>query len=171
MRTYAIALTAALTMSAACSISQAQASETDQAAWIAPPAATGSCAFSKTEISSSTQEQTTTSASFVNLGDGGSISFNQIKTGCIAGTFFGNAGNTTSNDNVVMQITLDGTPCTPLTGGYVFANSGVDLSPHSVAFFCSTAAAPGSHTVQVQWAAGVGGEAVIFQHTLEVNHR
>jgi hypothetical protein len=157
----------ALAVSASFSVPKAQAQE--YGVQNQTPATTGSCTFKKTEISASTSNLSTTSTSFTNLGDGGSISFTQKKTGCVAGTFFGNAGNTTANDNVHLQILIDGTACTPLTGGYVFANSGLDLSSHSVAFFCGLVGG-GSHTIQVQWAAGVGGEAEMFQHSLEVNH-
>jgi hypothetical protein len=171
MRIYALALAAALTVSAGSLMSAAHAAGTDDSLF-APPATAGTCTFKKTEFSASITNQNTTSTTFTNLGDGGSITFNQGKTGCVAGTFFGNAGNTTSGDDVHMQVLLDGTACAPLTtGDYVFANSGLDLSSHAVAFFCGTSVAPGSHTVQVQWSAGVGGEAEIFQHTLEVSHR
>jgi hypothetical protein len=171
MRTYAMALTAALAVSASSLISAAHAAAMNEISLL-PPATTGSCAFSKTEFSASTSDQNTTSTSFTDLGDGGSITFNQIKTGCVAGTFFGNAGNTTSGDNVHLQVLLDGTACAPLTtGGYVFANSDLDLSSHAVGFLCGTRVTAGSHTVQVQWAAGIGGEAEIFEHTLEVSHR
>ncbi|HEX4080032.1 MAG TPA: hypothetical protein VHX61_14295 [Rhizomicrobium sp.] len=170
MRTYVLALATALTMSASSLISAAHAEAMDQSSFV-PPATTGSCVFKKMEFSASAPEQTTTSATFTNVGDGGSITFTQKKAGCVAGTFFGNAGNNTTNDNVHLQVLLDSTECAPLTtGNYVFANSGVDLSSHAVAFFCGTSIAAGSHTVRVQWSAGTGGEAELFQHTLEVNH-
>jgi len=163
---------AALTVSASSLTSAAPAVAVNGSSFD-PPATTGSCVFKKTEFSASTSEQNTTSTSFSNLGDGGSITFNESATGCVAGTFFGNAGNNTSGDNVHLQVVLDGaTICAPLTtGGYVFANSDVDLSSHAVAFFCGASVAAGSHTIQVQWAAGIGGEAVIFEHTLEVSHK
>jgi archaellum component FlaG (FlaF/FlaG flagellin family) len=170
MRTYVIALAAVLTVPASSLISAAHAAAMDQSSFV-PSAATGSCVFKKTEFSASIEDQSTTSTSFTDLGDGGSITFTQNKAGCVAGTFFGNAGNTTANDNVRLQVLLDGNECAPLTtGNYVFANSDVDLSSHAVAFFCGTDIAAGSHTVQVQWSAGTGGEAELFQHTLEVNH-
>ncbi|HEY2445604.1 MAG TPA: hypothetical protein VGI20_07705 [Rhizomicrobium sp.] len=172
MRIYDLALTAALTVSASFLMTTAHAAAANESSFV-PPASTGSCAFKKTEFSASTSEQSTTSTSFINLGDGGSVTFNQSRTGCVAGTFFGNAGNSTTGDNVHLQVVLDGTTaCAPLTtGGYVFANSDVDLSSHAVGFFCGSSIAAGSHTVQVQWAAGIGGEAEIFEHTLEVSHR
>jgi hypothetical protein len=171
MRNHALALTAALTVSASFLTPAAHAAAANESSFV-PPATTGSCAFTKTEFAASTSDQNTTSTSLTDLGDGGSITFNQIKSGCVAGTFFGNAGNTTSGDNVHLQVLLDGTSCAPLTtGGYVFANSDVDLSSHAVGFLCGTKVAAGSHTVQVQWAVGSGGEAEIFEHTLEVSHR
>ena len=134
-------------------------------------ATTGSCSFKRTEFSASTTEQSTNSQSFTNLGDGGAITFTQHITGCVGGTFFGNVGNTANGDNVVLQVLFDGNLCAPLTtGDYVFANSDVDFSSHSVAFFCGAKVLPGSHTLQVQWGAGLGGTAEIFQHTLEVDH-
>ena len=172
MGIYAVAVITALTVSASSLTSAAQAAPANMPSF-GPPATTGSCVFKKTEFSASTSEQTTTSTSFNDLGDGGSISFNQGKTGCVAGTFFGNAGNSTTGDNVHLQVLLDdSTECAPLTSGnYVFANSDVDLSSHAVGFFCGAKVGAGPHTVQVQWAAGVGGEAVIYQHTLEVSHK
>jgi hypothetical protein len=171
MRIYTAALAATLALSAGSLMSAAHAAGTDNSLF-APPATTGSCAFKKTEFSASTTNQSTTSTTFTNLGDGGAITFNQSRTGCVAGSFFANAGNTTSGDNVHMQVLLDGATCAPLTtGDYVFANADVDLSSHAVGFFCGTNVAAGSHTVQVQWAAGIGGEAEMFQHTLEVSHR
>ena len=122
------------------------------------------------EIATGSSEQTTTSTSFTQLGDGGSITFQQKKTGCVTGTFFGNAGNTTAGDNMHLTVLLDGSICAPLSNNSVFANSGVDFSSHAIAFFCGTSVAPGTHTIQVDWAAGVGGEAAIFEHVLEVNH-
>src|SRR4029077_17513085 len=132
MRIYTIALTAALAVSASSLVPAAHAAAMNETTFV-PPATTGSCTFQKTTFAASTSSQATTSTSFTDLGDGGSITFNQIKTGCVAGTFFGNAGNTTSGDNVHLQVLLDGTSCAPLTSGtYVFANSDVDLSSHSV---------------------------------------
>ena len=172
MRIYVIAAITALSVSAGSMTSAALAAAASGASFV-PPATTGSCVFKKTEFSASTSEQTTTSTSFTDLGDGGSITFNEGTTGCVAGTFFGNAGNNTSGDNVHLQVVLDGTTaCAPLTtGGYVFANSDVDLSSHAVAFFCGTKVGAGSHTIQVQWAAGSGGQAIVFEHTLEVSHK
>ena len=171
MRIIYTALAAILTMSAGSLASTAHVASVDQAL-SAPPATTASCLFRRTEFSASVSNQNTTSTAFTNLGDGGSITFNQSRTGCVAGTFFGNAGNITPGDNVHLQVLLDGIECAPLTtGDYVFANSDVDLSSHAVGFFCGASVAAGSHTVQVQWAAGVGGEALIYQHTLEVDHR
>jgi hypothetical protein len=171
MRIYSAALTAALAMSAS-SLMWATHAEAAGRSPFAPPATTGSCAFKKTEFSASTPSQETSSASFVNLGDGGSITFIQKKAGCVAGTFFANVGNTLSADNVHLQVLLDGiTECAPLTtGDYVFANSDVDFSSHAVGFFCGTGVTSGSHTIQVQWSIGIGGTAEMFQHMLEVNH-
>ncbi|HEX4159239.1 MAG TPA: hypothetical protein VHY79_12250 [Rhizomicrobium sp.] len=171
MRIYTVALTAALTLSASSLMAVTHAEAADQSLF-APPASTGSCAFKKTEFSASTPSQQTASASFVNLGDGGSISFTQKKAGCVAGTFFANVGNTLSGDNVHLQVLLDGaTECAPLTtGDYVFANADVDFSSHAVGFFCGTNIGSGSHTIQVQWSVGIGGTAQMYQHMLEVNH-
>lgn len=170
MRIYAIALTAALAVSASSPISAAHAAAMNESSFV-PPATTGSCVFKKTEFAASTSAQDTTSTTLTDLGDGGSITFTQSLSGCVAGTFFGNAGNTTSGDNVHLEVLLDGTACAPFSGNYVFANSDVDLSSHAVGFLCGTKVAAGSHTVQVQWAVGGGGEAEIFEHTLEVSHR
>lgn len=171
MRTYVIALAAALTMLGGSFMPAAFAQETDQSPGIAP-VSTGSCAIKKTEIATSASFDESTSQSFVNLGDAGSITFIEGTTGCVAGTFFANAGNTANNDNVVLQILLDNsTACAPLTGGYVFANSGTDLSSHAVAFFCGASIAPGAHTIQVQYHSGFGGNVEFFQRTLEVTHK
>jgi hypothetical protein len=158
------ALVAALTAFVSLSITAAQADEATLS--------TGSCVIKKTEIASSVfDNEQTTSSTFVNVGEGGAITFTQRKAGCVAGTFFANAGNTTSGDNVHMQILMDGSACSPLNSGdYVFANADVDMSSHSVAFFCGATVPAGSHTVQVQWSVGIGGQAEMFQHTLQVTH-
>jgi hypothetical protein len=172
MRTIAMAPLAALVLSMGSLVSAGQAQTGEEFPGPAPRATTGSCVFSRTEFSASTLSQGTFSSTFVNLGDGGSIIFNQSVAGCVTGVFFGNAGSVNSGDNVLLQVQLDGKNCAPLTtGDYVFANSDTDFSSHAVAFFCGTDVAVGKHKVQVQWAAGVGGEAEIFQHTLEVSHR
>jgi hypothetical protein len=170
MRPFAMAATFAVSLGSL--VSAAQAFSDEQSPGFAPRATNGSCTFSKTAFSASTLPQDTTSTSFVNLGDGGSILFKQVDTGCVAGTFFGNAGNTSSGDNVRLLITLDGNACAPLTTGtYVFANSDTDFSSHAVAFFCGATVAAGLHKVQVQWSTSGAGVAEIFEHTLEVDHR
>ncbi|HLY06342.1 MAG TPA: hypothetical protein VKR31_11400 [Rhizomicrobium sp.] len=171
MRIYATALAAAIALSASPLSTAAHAAAGSLLS--APPATTGSCTFKKTEFSASAPIQTTTSTSFVNMGDGGSITFREGKTGCVAGTFFANIGNETTNDNVHLQVLLDNSiECAPLTtGDYVFANAGLDLSSHAVGFFCGSSVAAGTHTVQVQWSAGEGGTAEMFQHMLEVSHK
>jgi hypothetical protein len=172
MRTFAVAPLAALVLSIGSLVSAGQALADEEFSGFAPRAMTGSCIFTRTEFSASVFAQQTTSMTFVNLGDGGSITFNQSVAGCVAGVFFGNAGNNTSGARVIMQVQLDGNNCAPLTtNGYVFANSDTDLSSHAVGFLCGTHVPVGTHKVQVQWGAGGGGEAVIFEHTLEVNHR
>lgn len=171
MRHQLVILAAAAMASAGSLMATGSAAAADMSGLFATPATTGSCTFRKTEFTSGIGEQTTSSTTFTNVGDAGSIVFKQKKTGCVAGTFFANVGNNTANDNVHLQILVDGNPCAPVnTGDYVFANSGVDFSSHSVGFFCGTVP-EGLHTVQVQWAAGVGGEAQMFQHMLEVTHR
>jgi hypothetical protein len=95
----------------------------------------------------------------------------QNATGCVAGTFFANAGNETDGDHVLLQVLLDGKACPPLSSGYIFANSGQDFSSHMAAFFCGARIAAGKHSVQVQYASGQGGNAELFQRTLEVTHQ
>ncbi|HEX4080800.1 MAG TPA: hypothetical protein VHX61_18215 [Rhizomicrobium sp.] len=168
---HAAAIMAAIAISAGLQLSAAKADETRLQA---PPATTGTCTLKTTEYSASAPEQTTGSTTFVNVGDGGSITFNQKKAGCIGGTFFANVGNELASDNVHLQVLLDGTTeCAPMTtGDYVFANAGLDFSSHAVGFFCGTNIAQGSHTVQIQWSSGggVGGTAQMYQHMLVVNH-
>ena len=172
MRHHVIILATALMASVGSSMSAGSAAAGDLSGMFAPPATNGSCVMRKTEYSTGINEQTTNSTSFTNVGDAGAITFIQKRVGCVAGTFFANVGNNTANDNVHLQVLLDGTACSPVnTGDYVFANSGTDFSSHAVGFFCGGAVPLGSHTVQVQWAAGVGGQAQMFQHTLEVTHR
>jgi hypothetical protein len=136
----------------------------------APAVSGGSCSFRTTEIATASSFDQSSSASFVRLRAAGSIAFRQDKTGCVAGTFFANAGNGDEDDHILLQVLLDGTACAPLTDGYIFANSGADISSHSTAFFCGAKIAPGKHTVQIQYASGLGGSAEIFQRTLEVTH-
>ncbi|HEX4077337.1 MAG TPA: hypothetical protein VHX61_00475 [Rhizomicrobium sp.] len=169
VRIHAAAITAAIAISAGLQFSVAKA---DELGLLAPPATTGTCTLKTTEYSASAPEQSTTSTSFVNVGDGGSITFSQKKAGCVGGTFFANAGNVTTNDNLRLQVLLDGTTqCAPLTtGDYVFANSGLDFSSHAVGFFCGTNIGKGTHTVQIQWSVGFGGTVQMYQHMLVVNH-
>lgn len=172
MRHHLAILGAALMASAGSLMPAGSAAAGDLSGLFAPPATTGSCVVKRSEYATGINEQTTNSTSFTNVGDAGAITFIQNKVGCVAGTFFANAGNNTANDNVHLQVLLDGTACSPVnTGDYVFANSGTDFSSHAVGFFCSANVPKGSHTIQVQWAAGVGGQAQMFQHTLEVTHR
>ncbi|HEX4160292.1 MAG TPA: hypothetical protein VHY79_17640 [Rhizomicrobium sp.] len=170
MGVHATALTAALTIFAGSFLSAAHAAATRPSPRPAPAVSSGSCSFKSTEIAAASSFDQSISASFVRLGDAGSITFTQDKTGCVGGTFFANAGNGDPDDHILLQILLDGTPCAPLTSGYIFANSGPDVTSHSAAFFCGARIAPGKHRVQVQYASGLGGDAQIFQRTLEVTH-
>ena len=170
MRTYAILLTAAFAVSASSLISAANAASLDRSPF-APSVSSGSCVISKTEYAAADSFDESTSTNFVNLGDAGSITFKQVRTGCVGGTFFANAGNVNTGDEVVMQILLDGTACAPLTSDYIFANSGTDFSSHSVAFFCGSSVVPGSHTIQVEYHSFLGGNVEFFQRSLEVAHR
>jgi hypothetical protein len=173
MRYQTAVLTAALLASAgALAPGASPAAAADASGLFAPPATTAGCAIKKTEYATSTIEEQSTSKSFVNLVDAGSITFTQRKVGCVAGTFFANAGNVTSGDHMFLQVLLDGAPCTPLTGspGYFFANSDVDFSSHAAAFFCSATVSVGTHKIQVQYASQFGGNVQIFQRTLEVTH-
>ncbi|HEY3637114.1 MAG TPA: hypothetical protein VGK90_03100 [Rhizomicrobium sp.] len=170
MRIHAVAMAAALAMSSASLTSTAHAADAGQSPFL-QPASTGSCVFKKTEYAASTSHDDSTSKTFVNLGDGGSITFRQAKSGCVAGTFFANAGNDVTNDNVALQVLLDNTPCNPLVNDYFFANSGVDFSSHSAGFFCGASVPAGTHMIQVQYASHAGGEVEFFQRTLVVDHR
>ncbi len=168
MRICSVALAAALTVPASALMSAAHAGAASRTPFVT--AGTGSCTFKKTEIAAADAFDETTSTSFVNLTTAGSISFTQKKAGCIAGTFFANAGNAADADNVVLQVLLDGAACAPLTDTYFFANSGYDFSSHSAAFFCGASIAAGSHKIQVQYSSYLGGEAEFYQRSLMVNH-
>jgi hypothetical protein len=171
VHTHAAVIMAAIAIAAGLQFSSAKADETGLQA---PPATTGTCTLKTTEYSASTPEQSTGSTTFVNVADGGSITFTQAKPGCVGGTFFANVGNELASDNVHLQVLLDGTTeCAPLTtGDYVFANAGLDFSSHAVGFFCGTNIARGTHTVQIQWSSGgeAGGTAQMYQHMLVANH-
>jgi hypothetical protein len=171
MRYHVVVLTAALMALAGSLAPVTQPAAADEAVFA--PASTGSCAIKKTEYAVSTSEEHSTSKTFVNLVDAGSITFTQKRTGCVAGTFFANAGNASSGDHVLLQVLLDGAPCAPLTGspGYFFANSDVDFSSHAAAFFCGPTVAPGTHKIQVQYASDAGGNVEVFQRTLAVAHQ
>jgi hypothetical protein len=169
MRVHATALTAALSVLAGLPVSGAHAA--GPSLWLAPAIGSGSCTFKNTEIATADSFDESNSTSFVDLKDAGSIAFKQARTGCVAGSFFANAGNESADDHVLLQVLLDGVACAPLTGGYVFANSGSDFTSHSVAFFCGAKIAAGKHTIRVQYASGLGGKSAFFQHTLEVVHQ
>lgn len=172
MRVDTMVLLAALTASADSGLSLAHAAAPGLSFWAPPVTSRGSCSFRQTEIASSASFDQSTSTSFVNVKDAGFIAFTQATRGCVAGTFFANAGAEGSPDggHVLLQVLLDGTPCAPLTGGYIFANTGSDTSSHSAAFFCGGKIAPGKHTIQVQYASGPGANSVFYQRTLEVSH-
>lgn len=167
MYVQAMALSVALTALAG---SMSRAHSAGPSLWIAPTMSSGSCVFKNTEIATADSFDESTSTSFVGLRDAGSISFRQATTGCVAGFFFANAGNGNAGDHVLLQILLDGALCAPLTGGYIFANSGEDGTSHSVAFFCGAKIPLGKHSIQVQYASGLGGKSTFFQRTLEVAH-
>jgi hypothetical protein len=168
MRSYAVALTAALAVSATSLMSAAHAAATLQSLGPTPATSGGSCTFDKTELAAANSFDQSTSESFVNLGDAGSITFTQKKTGCVAGIFFANAANAAAGDHVGLQVLLDAAACAPLTNGYIFADA--DFSSHSAGFFCGANIAPGKHTIQVQYHSGFGGNAQFFQRSLKVDH-
>jgi hypothetical protein len=169
MRVFAVAMTAALSVSAGALMSTAYAAEASQQP-LAEPATTGSCTIKKTEYAASTTLEESASESFVNLSDAGSITFTQKKAGCVSGTFFANSGNAGTGDSVVLQVLLDGAACAPLTSNYFFANSGSDFSSHAAAFFCGTHVSAGTHKIQVQYRSFEGGEVEFFQRSLIVTH-
>lgn len=161
-------LKAALIVTMGFLMSAAHAAATHPPLRPSPVVSSGSCTFKKTEYAAANSFDESTSENFVNLRDAGSITFTQNGTGCVAGTFFANAGSAAAGDHIGLQVLLDGAACAPLTNGYIFAD--IDFSSHSAAFFCGTNIAPGKHTIQVQYQSGFGGNAQFFQRTLEVNH-
>jgi hypothetical protein len=168
MSSRAAALMAAFIVMAGSSVSAAHAVPTHPPLRPTPAVSSGSCTFKKTEYVAANAFDESTSENFINLRDAGSITFTQNGTGCVAGTFFANAGSAAAGDHIGLQVLLDGAACSPLTNGYIFADS--DFSSHSAAFFCGAAVTPGTHTIQVQYHSGFGGNVQFFQRTLEVNH-
>jgi hypothetical protein len=160
---------AALTVSAGTLMSAADAAVSQPSLRPARATGSGSCTFEKTEWAAADSFEQSTSTTFVNLGDAGSITFTQKGTGCVAGTFFANAGNAAAGDHVGLQVLLDAAACAPLTNGYIFADT--ESSSHSAGFFCGASIAPGKHTIQVQYHSGFGGNVVFFQRSLTVNHK
>ena len=71
---------------------------------------------------------------------------------------------------MLLQVLLDGIACSPLTASYIFGNQGPNFSSHSAGFFCGAKVRAGKHTVQVQYASGLGGITSFFQRTLRVDH-
>lgn len=165
---YAMALTATLAISAGSFMAAANAASTHAPLRHNAATSSGSCTFKKTEYATADSYDESTSQNFVNLGDAGSITFTQNGTGCVAGTFFANAGNAAAGDHVGLQVLLDGIACVPLTKGYIFADT--EFSSHSAGFFCGAGIAAGTHTIQVQYHSGFGGNALFFQRTLVVEH-
>ena len=127
----------------------------------------GSCTFRKTEYATASSFEESTSQDFVTLKEAGAITFTQDGIGCVAGTFFANAGSG-GGEHIGLQVLLDGIPCAPLGAGYIFAET--EFSAHSVAFFCGAGITAGKHTIQVQYRSGFGGNVQFFQRTLEVRH-
>lgn len=166
IRSCTAALTAALAVTPGFLMSAEHAGATTPS--LRPPTSSGSCTFKKTEYAAANSFDESTSQNFVNLRDAGSITFTQSAVGCVAGSFFANAGNASSGDHVGLQVLLDGAACAPLTNGYIFAD--LDFSSHSAAFFCGAGIAPGRHTIQVQYHSGFGGMVQFFERTLVVNH-
>ena len=169
MRMCAAAATAALAVSMASFIPAAHAAGSDLP-FVQPSVSTGSCVVKKSEIAAADTHEESDSVVFVNVGTAGAISFKQARAGCVAGTFYANAGNDNEGDNMVLQVLLDNTPCAPLTDRFIFANAGLDFSSHAVEFFCGANIQPGTHRIQVQYSSGLGGTVEIYQRSLVVNH-
>ncbi|HLY06339.1 MAG TPA: hypothetical protein VKR31_11385 [Rhizomicrobium sp.] len=170
MRVHVMALAAALAMPGSSALKTHRPAAGPSSPRTPAVAVSGSCSFKTTDVAAAASFDQSTSTRYVNLHEGGSITFRQTRMGCVAGSFFANAGNADATDHVLLQVLLDGTACAPLTGGYIFANSSDDFSSHSAGFFCGAKIAPGKHTIQVQYASGLGGDSQLFQRTLQVSH-
>ena len=157
MRTYTISLATLATLAAGILASPALATS-------------GSCAFKKSEITAANSVDQSTSTSWTNVGASGSVQFVTSGTGCIAGTFSAVAYNANANDSVRLQVLLDGNTCDPLTGNYGFGG-GTPFGSESAEYICGANIPAGSHTIQVQYHSGNGGNAEIYQRALVVNHR
>ncbi|MFL5238847.1 MAG: hypothetical protein ACJ8EL_14825 [Rhizomicrobium sp.] len=170
MRNHVTLLAAMLAAAAGCAVPSAQAAAVHSSLNVALPPTGAACVFKKSEYLTATSAESTTSTNWVNVSDGGAITFTQSRTGCVAGTFSAIGGNESSGDSIRLQILLDGVACDPFVSNLSFAQSGVDLSQHSISFLCGGNVAPGSHKIQVQYHSGAGGKADFFQRTLEVKH-
>ncbi len=166
MRQQALVLTAVLLASGGYLMTASRAAAQDR---LFVATSTGSCTIKKTEYAAVAGFDESTRTTYDDL-PSVTTTFTQKKKGCVGGTFYANAGAETDDNELLLEVLLDGVPCTPLTGGYVFANGGTDFSSHAVGYFCGASVAPGTHTIKVDYASENGGKVAFYQRTLTVAH-
>ena len=133
-----------------------------------PTVVTGDCKFKKTAYVESDSENATLSATYINVSDG-AVSFEQggRSTGCIEVHFEAQSAGTGS-EILYVRALLDGTAMFPAE--ISFAGNDVVAAAHG--FTWEGAAAPGSHTVQIQFRSSDGKAYVFIEpHVTTVQHR
>ena len=133
-----------------------------------PTVVTGDCKFKKTAYVESDFENATLAATYINVSDG-AVSFVQggRSAGCIAVHFEAQSAGTGS-EILYVRALLDGTAMFPAE----IAFAGHDVVEAAHGFTWEGAAAPGSHTVQIQYRSS-DGQAYVFiePHVTTVQHK
>jgi len=133
-----------------------------------PTVITGDCKFKKTAYTESDVENFTASANYINVTDG-AVSFTQggRTTGCIAVHFEAQSAGTGS-EILYVRALLDGNPMFPSDISF----AGVDVVSSAHGFTWEGSAAPGSHTVQMQYRSSDGKADVFIEpHVTTVQHQ
>ncbi|MFL5238254.1 MAG: hypothetical protein ACJ8EL_11735 [Rhizomicrobium sp.] len=134
----------------------------------APTVISGDCKFKKTAYVESDSENSTLATTYINVSDG-AVSFTQGGriTGCVAVHFEAQSAGTGSASLLVRAL-LDGTSMFP--SEIYFAGHDVVTATHGFSWYGT--AAPGSHTVQIQYRSSETGTYVFIEpHVTTVQHQ
>ena len=133
-------------------------------------AVTGACAaLAETDYASSAANESTNSTTWVDLNDGGSISFATKKSGCVIVTLSAEA--VAATDYMFLQAVLDGTMvCMPGTVVFLWeGTTDTTFATNTMTLVCD-GVAKGNHTLQVQYESSLGNSVGFGPRTLTVAH-
>jgi len=133
-----------------------------------PTVISGDCKFKRTAYVESDSENFTTATTYINVSDG-AVSFNQggRTTGCIAVHFEAQSAGLGS-EILFVRALLDGSPMFPTDINF----AAFDAATSAHGFTWEGSAAPGSHTVQIQYRSSDGKADVFIEpHVTTVQHQ